>query len=351
MTRHCALIPGVTGVVGRGLARYLSAQKDWEVIGLARHLPHERTSYPVIAVDIADAAACREHLGEFGNVTHVMYCARASHSASTREPIELNTAMLRNVIDAVEQAAHGFTHVHLVQGSKYYGSDLGPYRTPSKESDPRIDESNWYYSQEDFIVERNRGKSWRWSASRPHAICDGELSIARSLPRIIAVYAAIARELGQPLYFPGSAANFHAIYQCVDATLLAKAIRWMSTTPACANQAYNVTNGDFIRWENLWPQFAEFFGMVAGPVKTVSLAEAMADKAPVWERIVTEYRLMPTPYAQTALWPYGDFVFTPGYDIMSDTLKLRQTGFADCMDTGKMFLDLFRHYREARVIP
>ena len=351
MTRHCALIPGVTGVVGRGLARYLSAQKDWEVIGLARHLPHERTSYPVIAVDIADAAACREHLGEFGNVTHLMYCARASHSASTREPIELNTAMLRNVIDAVEQAAHGFTHVHLVQGSKYYGSDLGPYRTPSKESDPRIDESNWYYSQEDFIVERNRGKSWRWSASRPHAICDGELSIARSLPRIIAVYAAIARELGQPLYFPGSAANFHAIYQCVDATLLAKAIRWMSTTPACANQAYNVTNGDFIRWENLWPQFAEFFGMVAGPVKTVRLAEAMADKAPVWERIVTEYRLMPTPYAQTALWPYGDFVFTPGYDIMSDTLKLRQTGFADCMDTGKMFLDLFRHYREARVIP
>ena len=125
----------------------------------------------------------------------------------------------------------------------------------------------------------------------------------------------------------------------------------MSTTPACANQAFNVTNGDFIRWENLWPRFANFFGMPAGPVKTVRLAEAMADKARVWERIVTEYRLTPTPYAQTALWSYGDFVFTPGYDIMSDTLKLRQTGFAECMDTEHMFLDLFRHYREARIIP
>ncbi len=61
--------------------------------------------------------------------------------------------------------------------------------------------------------------------------------------------------------------------------------------PACANQAYNVTNGDFIRWENLWPRFAEYFGMQAGPVKTVRLAQAMADKAPVWERIVARHGL------------------------------------------------------------
>jgi len=44
---------------------------------------------------------------------------------------------------------------------------------------------------------------------------------------VIAVYAAISKALGQPLYFPGSAENFHALYQCVDATLLAKAIAWI----------------------------------------------------------------------------------------------------------------------------
>lgn len=351
MTRHCALIPGVTGVVGRGLARYLAARQDWEVIGLARHLPHEHTGYPVIAVDIADAAACRAKLSELTSITHVLYCARANHTASAKEPIELNTAMLRNVIEAIEPVARGFRHVHLVQGSKYYGSDLGPYKTPARESDPRIAEKNWYYAQEDFINERCAGKAWRWSASRPHAICDGDPGVSRSIPRVIAVYAAIAKELGQPLYFPGSSANFHALYQCVDATLLAKAIVWMATAPACANQAFNVTNGDFIRWSNLWPRFAEFFGMAAGPVKTVRLAHAMADKVTVWERIVTEHRLRPTPYAQTALWSYGDFVFTPGYDIMSDTLKLRHSGFADCLDTEKMFLDLFQHFRDARLIP
>jgi nucleoside-diphosphate-sugar epimerase len=281
----------------------------------------------------------------------VLYCARASHTASAKEPIELNLAMLRNLLDALEPAARGLLHVHLLQGSKFYGSDLGPYKTPARESDPRIAENNWYYAQQDFIVERSRGKAWQWSASRPHAICDGEPDIARSLPKVIAIYAAIARELGEPLTFPGTAANYRALYQCVDATLLAQAIAWIATAPACANQAFNVTNGDFIRWENLWPGFADHFGMPVGPVKTVKLRQTMADKAPVWERIVARHGLRSGPFAQTALWSYADFVFAPGYDIMSDTLKLRQTGFDRCVHTEKMFIDLFGKLRAARVVP
>ena len=351
MARYCALVAGASGVVGRRLVRYLAAQNDWDVIGLARHAPSAPPVGPLVQVDLADAAACRAQLGRLANITHVLYCVRASHTASVKEPIELNLAMLRNLLDALEPAARGLRHVHLLQGSKFYGSDLGPYKTPARESDPRIAENNWYYAQQDFVAERSRGKAWRWSASRPHAICDGEPDVARSLPKVIAVYAAIARELGEPLTFPGTVENFHALYQCVDATLLARAIVWMATESACADQAFNVTNGDFIRWENLWPRFADYFGMRVGPVQTVKLAQAMADKAPVWERIVARHGLRPVPYAETALWSYGDFVFAPGYDIMSDTLKLRQTGFNDCVDTEKMFIDLFGRLRAARVIP
>ena len=351
MARYCALIPGFSGVVGRALARYLAAHLDWEVIGLARRPPAERVDFPVIAVDLADAAACRARLKALTRVTHVLYCARASHTANAREPIDANAAMLRNVIDAIEPAAPGLRHVHLLQGSKYYGADLGPYQTPARESDPRIRENNWYYAQEDFVIERSRGNAWHWSASRPHGICDYAPGEPRSIAMVIAVHAAVAKELGQPLCFPGTPGNFHAHYQCTDATLLAKAIAWITTTPACANQAFNVTNGDFIRWQNLWPRFADLFGMQAGPVKTVRLAQVMADKAPVWERIIRRHGLRPTPYAQAALWSYGDFVFTPDWNIMSDTLKLRQTGFGEALDTGKWLLDLFAHYRQERVIP
>ena len=66
---------------------------------------------------------------------------------------------------------------------------------------------------------------------------------------------------------------------------------------------------------------------------------------------IARHGLRCVPFAQTALWSYADFVFTPGYDIMSDTLKLRQTGFDRCVDTEKMFIDLFGKLRAARVIP
>ena len=51
------------------------------------------------------------------------------------------------------------------------------------------------------------------------------------------------------------------------------------------------------------------------------------------------------------VWPYGDFVFGPALDIMSSTIKARQLGFHDAMDTGRMFIDLFDYYRREKVIP
>ena len=173
MTRRCALIAGVSGVVGRGLAKYIVAQGDWDVIGMARRAPSPQLEFPVIELDLTDAAACRAQAHALSRVTHVFYCVRAAHTASAKEPIDVNLGMLRNLIDVLEPAAPALAHVHLVQGSKYYGSDLGPYKTPARESDPRITDPNGYYAQEDFIIERSRNTAWRWSACRPHAICDG----------------------------------------------------------------------------------------------------------------------------------------------------------------------------------
>lgn len=351
MKRYRALIPGVSGAVGRRLAEHLAASGEWDVIGLARRPPADPAGYRVIAVDLTDAGACRTALAGLGDVTHVLYCARYDHTTAAKESTDVNLAMLRNVLDAIEPVARGLQHVHLVHGSKYYGSDLGPFKTPAKESDPRIAVDNWYYAQEDLAIARSRGKSWTWSASRPHGVCDHAPGSGRSMAMVIAVYAAISKELGLPLQFPGTPGNFQAIYQVVDATLLAKAIAWISTEPRCAGQAFNVTNGDYIRWVNLWPGFARFFGMEPGPVKTLRLAQAMSDQGPVWDRIVRKHGLKPTPYERAALWSYGDFIFTPEYDMMSDTLKLRRYGFWESVDSEEMFLALFAHLRRQKIIP
>jgi nucleoside-diphosphate-sugar epimerase len=350
MIHRVAAVSGASGVVGRRLAHYLAAQGGWRVVGIARNAP-EHPGIEALSLDLTDAAAVRAASARFAGVTHVFHCARFAHSTSAKEPIEPNLDMLRHLVEAVQSSSPVLRHVHLVQGSKYYGSELGPYQTPAKETDPRVLVSNWYYAQEDWLIERAQGEDWTWSASRPHGICDHDLGIVRSMSRVIAVYAAVCRELGMPLCFPGSEDNFRALYQCTDATLLAQAIVWMSTEPACANQAFNVTNGDFIRWMNLWPCFARHFGLEPGPVRSVRLAQAMADKALVWQRVVAKHGLVPTPYEQTALWSYGDFIFNSGYDIMSDTSKLRRYGFCETVDTGDMFLRLFEHFRANRIVP
>ena len=50
---------------------------------------------------------------------------------------------------------------------------------------------------------RSCGARWRWSIARPHAYCFEESDNPRSLVLVIAVLAAVQRELGQPLFFPG----------------------------------------------------------------------------------------------------------------------------------------------------
>lgn len=116
-----------------------------------------------------------------------------------------------------------------------------------------------------------------------------------NLIMVIAVYASLCKELGLPLDFPGTTGNYRAIYQCPDSWHLAKAIAWLATTPGCANQPFNVTNGDFIRWENLWPQFADYFGLECGRVARSGSSKAMADKAPVWQRFVAGTASCPIP--------------------------------------------------------
>jgi hypothetical protein len=71
----------------------------------------------------------------------------------------------------------------------------------------------------------------------------------------------------------------------------------------------------------------------------------------VWDRIVEKYKLRPAPFGSVALWPYGDFLFAPHWDIMSSTVKARQYGFADVVDTESHFIELFEHYRKERVLP
>ena len=345
-----ALIAGATGVVGRNLLRHLVSLPDWDVVAVSRRKPDVEGAYTHTGVDLLDAGETKRQLGRPLGITHVFFAAYIERP-TWAETVEPNVRMLANLLDAVEPASPALAHVNLMHGTKWYGSHLGPFTTPARENHPRHMPPNFYYDQYDLMAQRQRGKRWTWSSARPHAICGFSTGSPMNLVMVLSVYASISKALGLPLRHPGTEANFNALYQCSDAGLLARALVWMATDPGCANEAFNITNGDVFRWANLWPRIAVYFDMPAGPRQNIKLTEMMRDKGPVWDRLVAEHGLQPIPYEQLVSWNYGDFVFAAGFDIISSTMKARHHGFDEAVDSEAMFFRLFDELRAQRVIP
>jgi nucleoside-diphosphate-sugar epimerase len=350
MADNIAVIAGATGAAASRLVELLAETPGWQVVGLCRRLPdapHANVRY--LAADLADAASCRRAVDAAGTVTHVVYAARAAFAEGGVEDVPANVTMLRNLLDACDRP--GLRHVHLLEGTKWYGLHLGPFATPAREDDPRHMPPNFYYDQQDLLMEHRTGKGWSWSASRPNLIVDFAPGRARNLVSTIGAWAAICRELGLPLDFPGRVGAYTMLTELTDARLLARAIRWMLTDPRAADRAFNITNGDLFRWSRLWPCLAAYFGLQCGQVRPMRLATWMADKEAVWQRVSARHGLAPRRLSEVERWDFADFALGFEYDVISSMTRAREAGFHDVLDTEAMLLSHLDAYREAHLLP
>jgi nucleoside-diphosphate-sugar epimerase len=352
MGETCAVVVGALGVIGRYIVEHLEAQGDWQVIGLSRRSAEGRPRVRHIAVDLLDANDVARKLAPVVDATHIFYAAfQAAPGAASGYAANIapNRDMLVNAVSAIERHSPGLQRVILVTGTKYYGTHLGPYRTPARESDPRHAGANYYFDQIDWLGAAQRGKRWDWVELRPQTLCGFAPGTPMSLVPAIAVYAAIRKEQGRALDFPGTA--WTSLSQVTDSAHFARAATWAATEPGCALQAFNITNGDFFRWRWMWPRIAEVFDMEPGEPRPVSLVAEMADKAPVWNAMVRRHGLQPHSWDQVVAWPFADYVFNSDWDVMSSTTKARQFGFADVVDSEEMFVRLLRRFRQERIVP
>ncbi|TDW97205.1 SDR family oxidoreductase [Dinghuibacter silviterrae] len=336
-----ALIVGAKGVIGQNLADHLRKLPDWNVIGLSR-----RDGGP----DLIDRDDVERKLGTLTEVTHIFYAAYQDRPTWS-ELVAPNLAMLVNVVEVIDRVAPGLTHVSLMQGYKVYGAHLGPFKTPARETDARHMPPEFNVDQQDFLESFQQGKRWTWSALRPSAVGGVALGNPMNLAMVLAIYATMSKALRVPFRFPGKPGAYHSLLELTDAELLAKATVWAATDPRCANQAFNINNGDMFRWSELWPKIAAWFELDVAPPLPMSLETIMADKAPLWTELVRRHELYPHTYAEVSSWRFGDFVFAWDYDMIADGSKARRFGFHEFVETEAMFYRIFDDMRRQRMIP
>ncbi|MBH61280.1 MAG: NAD-dependent dehydratase [Alphaproteobacteria bacterium] len=347
--KKVALVLGGTGMVGRNLIMLLDTKDDWETIAVSRRAPYFKTKARHISCDMNEPDDCAAKLAGIDDVTHVFFCGHAT-GIRWAEKTPVDTDLFRHSMDAALPNLPNLQHVCLMQGSKYYGRHLGPFKTPAREEDPRHMPPNFYYTQQDYLMELASSASWGWSCARPH-IVTGYARTDLNLTKPIAVYATISKELGLPLRYPGNEKAYRAMHCASDVELLARSMEWMATTPECAGEAFNVVNGDYFRWENMWPKIADYFEMDCGPVQEIDLELMMGDKAQLWDEIIQKHGLMETPWEEAAHWGYANYAFAPTWDVILESLKLRKFGFHDYVDSEEMFMRIFDNFRRDKFIP
>jgi nucleoside-diphosphate-sugar epimerase len=352
------LIAGALGVVGRANLDYLGVHTDWDIVALSRRAPDFESRAQFVSADLMDPASLKAALRNHRDITQIVFAALHEQPSlvagwTEADHIRFNLAMLKNLLDAVEETSPDLKHFALMHGGKAYGVHLGPPPlVPSRESDPRTMPPNFYYDQEDFLRERQRGKAWHWTVFRPPAVVGFAVGSPMNTILTVGLYAAISRELGLALRFPGALGH---LKDACDARILAKAVHWAADSANARNKIFNVSNGDAFLWEQVFPAIAGVFGMECAAPHPMSLGRVMADKAAVWDAIVKKHGLK--PYRLKDLvpsWEYADFTFryrqTP-YESIQSTIRIRQAGFHDCIDTETMFVEQLQALQQARILP
>lgn len=343
-----ALIAGANGIIGKGLMQELAAANGWRTRTLSRRLQPWREA---IATDLTDPEATRFSLVQARDTTHLFYAALAPQPNLADED-RVNGGMLRNLLDGLEAVGAPLERVVLYQGAKVYGVHLGPVSAPFYEDDnPRHIGPNFYFTQEDELKARaNRGGA-AWSILRPDVVVGDAAGNAMNIAMVIGAYAALCRAEGAAFRFPGPAHVYEGVFaQVTDSRALGRASLWAATSTAARGEAFNYVHEPF-RWRRVWEKLASALDLPLGPPIPMRLAVHMADKKPVWERLVVEQGLSDLPYERAVGWSFGDFVFHSDFDLVSDMGKIRRAGFGESVDSVSALVRSIRSLQETKVLP
>ncbi len=355
------LVVGVTGLVGYAAAKRFAEDPAFDVVGVARRIPERLpASVELRSVDLQDATAAAAVFSDLRDVTHVVYAALYEEPGliagwRSRAQMDTNLQMLRNVLDPLLEVAP-VEHLSILQGTKAYGAHVEPMRVPGRERNPRHQHENFYWLQEDEVRARAALHGFGWTVLRPVVIFGEAIGGNMNPIPAIGAYAAVLRAAGEPLHWPGGVAS---ITEAVDADLVGDVLHWAATHDVARDEIFNLANGDVFTMANVWPCIADALGMEVGEDRPLQLATAMPARNDEWATVHRRFDLLSPPDVEAFVgqsFIYTDMLCGYGNERLRppslvSTIKLRQAGFAACLDTEDMFAKWIAHHQRVGLLP
>jgi nucleoside-diphosphate-sugar epimerase len=361
------LIAGASGLVGHAALREFEHDLDWEVVGVSRRKPLLSGRATHVSVDLLDRGRCTEVFGQMSDVTHVVYGAVNEDPTDLvagwrdRDRMQMNQTMLENLFEPLLPVSTNLQHVSLMQGTKAYGGVAGiDVGFTYRERAPRVQHDNFYFLQEDYLRAKQSGKLWSWTVLRPVLILGDAVGSNLNILLVIGVYAALRKEAGLPLAYPGLPEPGPT--ELVDSDLLGRALKWAATASGARNEIFNVSNGDVVAMPDLYPAIAEEMGMEMGPPEASLFTTELPKQADAWAAIVRKYDLAAPEDLRAVVGGSMELADGARHPTRSDsrprrlgghssTIRLRQAGFHDCMDSEDAVRKWFRRFHELRLLP
>ncbi|KAH8907641.1 NAD(P)-binding domain protein [Coniochaeta sp. PMI_546] len=397
-----AIVTGATGILGREIVKQLAknAQKWKTIHALSRS---QKDDYPPNVVhNHIDLTSSAENMAkDFKDVRgEYVFFAAYLQKDSEQENWEVNGTMIENFLSALEitGAVKDLKRIILVTGCKQYGVHLGEAKNPMLETDPWLEGESWppnfYYRQQHSLhkfCEMNKHVSW--VVTYPNDVIGFAKGNFMNLATSLGLYAAVERELGHDLEFPGNEVFYNKFDVFTSSAIHAEFCEWAALEPKAGNQAFNVHNGDVESWQNLWPRVARRFGMkvkvdqfasanslglesrktLPGEPPISVLADEMGLKGKVapsqvanritlekwsqreevkkaWEKLAEREGLDKSAFDK-ATWSFLDFVLGRSYDIVVSMSKAREFGWTGYYDTWKSLSDAFGELEAEKILP
>lgn len=372
-----AFVTGVNGITGTAIADYLienTAHDDFERIIVTSRSPmkvnRSDSRVEFISLDFLKSPEelATQMAATCSGVTHA-YFASYVHKNDFSELLPANEGLFQNFISSLTKTSNVLANITLITGAKYYNVHSHPCPYPARESDPRLVDAseNFYYGQEDALAQAQSGQPWSWNVIRPVGII-GATRAPNGMNHALtlALYFLVCAEQGVPAQMPTNQRHFNGVEDYSYAPLIADLAVFASTKLHCANQAFNIDNGDVFCWRHMWPRLAAYFGTDGtqqkfekpepaygdGFQQEFTMVEWAVDKKGVWERLCEKAgKPEAKPTFDNGTWPMQDWPFRRTWSAVLSMNKAREFGWNGQIDTYESLVKTWEKMREFGYLP